>query len=272
MYRFLNLALFVGFLCSFKVEARPLADDKIVTASVLLNEKNAPNFNAIIAALRTQWQLKVDSVTVADRTAIFSTPEATVMLAYLDYPTPKTDLEPAAAISWLWKTADKETAGHRAQVVISIAGSSRRALALYKLFTKVGATVLEKTDASGIFLSAQYLVVSKGYFMESAKNMQDNALPVYCWVYFGLLQQQGKTSCYTYGMQELGMPEVEVVRSEQPIAQTHAVVFDAVQYMLQYNITPTDGRALPIGDGQKIKTVYSEGVALKDAKTVKLEF
>lgn len=127
-------------------------DSKVVIASVLLNQKTAPNFDAILTAVRNEWKIKADSVSAGDKTLVFSTTEGTVMLAYLDYPAPKAEIEPAAGISWLWKTAEQETAVHQAQLVISVIGSPRRAVALYQLITKIGAAVMGQIPgASGIF-------------------------------------------------------------------------------------------------------------------------
>jgi Domain of unknown function (DUF4261) len=247
--------------------------NKVVSASILLNQKNAPNFNTILTAIRNEWKIKADSVNLDDKTLVFSTTEGTVMLAYLDYPAPKAEIEPAAGISWLWKTAEQETAAHQAQVVISVIGSIRRAVPLYQLTTKIGAAAMSQMPgASGIFFSAQYVVAPKGYFIEAARNMTNDDLPLHCWVYFGLLRQQDKSTCYTYGMQEFGFPDMEIVQSDNSLTQTHAVLFDAAEYVLRYNITATDGRAIPIGDGQKISTTYSDGVSVKEAKTVKLAF
>ncbi len=248
------------------------AETKVVSGSILLAQKAVPDFKALVEGFQAMWKIRPDSLNISDKTAVFSTPGATVMLAYLDYPAPATELEPAALISWLWKNAENEAPKHQAQLVISVIGSDSRALDLYKLFTKVACSGLEKTASLGIFMSAQYLVLEKGYFLASARGMTDQNLPVYCWVYFGLLQKDGQSSGYTYGLHEFGLPEMEIVNSANPMAETHAVLYDAARYVVSYNIRLKDGQNILLPDGQKLPVALSDGAFVKENQTLKVAF
>lgn len=263
-----------GFLLPHSVFAQKketTAETKVVSGSILLNDKTAPDFKAILAALRSDWKLRTDSLNIGDKTVVFSTPDATVMLAYLDYPVSAAEVRFAAEISWLWKNAETEAPKHQAQLVISVVGNGSRMLDLYKLFTKVAAGALGKTRALGIHLGSQHLLLTKGYFTETARTMSDESLPLYCWVYFGLLQENGKNSGYTHGLQEFGLQEMEVVQSELSLQDVHAKLYEATQYVVRYNVHLQDGQTVPTSEGQKIPVKRSNAVFL-EGQTLKLIF
>ena len=172
---------------------KTVAAQKVVSGSVLLNEKSAPDFKSLLATLKTDWKFRTDSVTTNAKTLVFTTPGATVTLAYLDYPVGPGEIKAAARLSWLWTPAAQEAGRHQAQVVISVIGSTGRALDLYKTFTRIAGGVLENTRASGLYMPNQYLLLSKGFYTAAAHNLlANNSLPIYCWVHFGMMEEGAK--------------------------------------------------------------------------------
>jgi hypothetical protein len=259
-------------ILSFAVTAQPANSQKIVTASVLVNDKIAPDPQQILSALRSDWKMKPDSINISDKTLVFSVAGATVMLAHLDYPVEAAEVQAAASISWLWKNAGPEIAKHQSQVVISILGSSSKALDLYKVLTKVAAATLEKTNSSGVFLNSQYVVSSKPFFIAGARNMmQEQSLPVYCWIYFGMLQENNLNSGYTYGMAEFGKEDMEIFHSEHSVQEVHAALYDATQSIILYNLQLNDGQEVTTGEGVKIPVKKMKGQML-EGEVLRLQY
>ncbi|MBK8554850.1 MAG: DUF4261 domain-containing protein [Lewinellaceae bacterium] len=143
---------------------------------------------------------------------------------------------------------------------------------MYKLFTRVTAAILEHSQASiAVLMTDEVLVLPKGYYLEAARNMSDQSLPVYCWVYFGLIEEEGDTGGFTFGLKEFGLPEMEISRSENSIQEVHGVLYDAVQYVLQYQIRIKDGQQVPV-DGLNVKAGYADPVYLQEGPVVKLAY
>ncbi len=261
---------------SFAQTPKPKATapvQKVVTGTVLLNEKTAPDFKSLLATLKTDWKFRTDSVTTKAKTLVFTTPGATITLSYMDYPVAPADIKAAANLSWIWRTAAQEAGRHQAQVVISVIGSTSRALELHKLFTRVAGGVLENTKASGIYLTNQYLLLPKGFYTAAAHNLQENnSLPVYCWVHFGMTDENGKSGGYTYGLQEFGLPEMEVVNSSRSVAEVHAVLYDAAATVVQYGTKVQEGQVLTTGEEQKLTVHLSPSKAVQGLTTAKLDW
>ena len=264
--------LFILILTTSHLNAQINATQKVVTGTVLLNDKSAPDPQQILSALRSDWKMKPDSVNIADKTLVFSIPGATVMLAYLDYAVSPAEVQAAASISWLWNNAGPEVARHQSQVVISVIGSSKRTLDLYKAFTKVAAACLDKTNSSGVFLNSQYLLSSKPFFTGAARNMlQEQSLPIYCWIYFGMLQENNLNSGYTFGMGEFGFPDMEVVKSQHSVQEVHAALYDATKKIILYNLQLTDGQEITTEEDIKIPVKKMPG-AMLEGEVLRLQF
>jgi Domain of unknown function (DUF4261) len=262
------------FLCFISFQNTLFSQHKsaqqVVSGTVLVNDKKPLDVKALIGSLKNDWKIKADSFSNAEKTIVFSTPGATVMIAQLTYPADPIEIRAAAQLSWLWSTAAEEALRHQSQVVISVMGSAEKSIELHQLFTKVAAAVLESSSASGVYMSSQYLLLSKGFYSAAAHNMFDNqTLPIYCWVYFGM---PGNGGGYTFGMNEFGLKEMEIVKSSQNNAAVHATLYDAASSVIKYHTRPLDGETLVTEEGMKIQVHNSKGVFLEGQQVLKLEY
>lgn len=255
-----------GFL-----SAQKSVEQKVVSGAILLNSKTAPDSKLLLNALKTNWKLKVDSVNIADKTLVFnSVGGATVMIAYLEYPAALDEIGAAARLSWLWKTGYAESSKHQAQVVISVIGPNNRSLDLYKTFTQTAAAVLEVTRAPGIFMGSQYLLLSSDYFTSAAKNMvQNQTIPLYCWVYFG---RPGDGNGFTYGLAEFGLPEMEIVNSTRSEAEVHSTLYDAAMSVVKYGTRVQDGQSITTEEGVKMLAHFGKATHLEGQEVLRLEY
>jgi hypothetical protein len=245
-------------------------DQKVVSGTVLVNDANPLDAKALLASLRNNWHIKIDSFSNADKTIVFNTPGSTAMIAQLNYPADPIEIRAAAQLSWLWRNATEEALQHQAQVVISIVGGADKTLEMHQLFTAIAAELLETRASGGVYMNSQYLLLSKGFYTAAAHNMLDNqTLPLYCWVYFGM---PGDGGGYTFGMEDFGLKEMEIVHSQQSNADIHATLYDAAMSVLKYNSRPQDGEAIVTEEGNKIPVKFSKGVFLEGRDVLKLEY
>ena len=247
------------------------ADRLIVSGLVLLNDKTPLHTKPLFDALGAEWQIKADSISEKEETVVFLVGDVLVMLARQDYALPPNDIAAAAQISWLWKNAETEAARHQSHLIVSVIGKPSDALSLHKLFTKIAACMLENTNSVGIYLPNQYLLLSKGYYLESAKNMSSAVLPLYLWVYFGLLQDNGRSSGYTYGLKEFGLEEMEVVNSTHNLQEVHAFLYDAAQEIVLSGKHLKEGDQVGTKEDGKVSVTISKCTFLDDM-SVKLDF
>lgn len=267
--RFLPLLLLL-FSFQNNLHAQNNKNQQVVTGTVLVNDKSLLDTKSLFNSLKTDWKLKADSLNVADKTIVFSIPGATVMIAQLSYPADPIEIRAASQLSWLWSTAAEEALRHQSQIVISVIGNAGKTLELHQVFTKVAAAILESTHSSGVYMGSQYLLISKGFYSSAAHNLLDNqTLPVYCWVYFGM---PGDGGGYTFGMQEFGLKEMEIVKSSHNNAEVHATLYDVASSALKYNTRPLDGETVLTEEGSKLKVHVTKGVFLEGQQVLKLDY
>jgi hypothetical protein len=257
MKYFLKLALLL--LLPVFSTAQNTANQHIVTGTILLSNRTFPLQKKLADQMKADWKMRVDSVTISDKTMIFSVPGATVMIAYLDYPFAPAEIAAAARLSWLWPNAAAEASQHQAQLIISVIGSAGKTLELYQSFTKTAAAILENTASIGVYMNSQYLLLPSAFYKSAAHNMVlNNTLPLYCWVYFGMVQENGKSGGYTYGMEAFEIPEMEIVASEGSIQETHALLYDVAHYLLLYRQKPSASQSLTTAEGQTVAFEWSK--------------
>jgi len=269
-FQFICLIIVLVAQQGFLLAQKPI-EQLVVSGTVLLPEKKAPDNKAMLAAIKNTWKLKTDSVNISDKTIIFNTTGgATVMIAYLDYPAAPDEIGAAARLSWLWKTAAEETSRHQAQVVISVIGPANRSLDLHKIFTQAAAATLEVTRSPGIFVEGQYLLLANGYYTAAARNMvQNQSIPLYCWVYFG---RPGAGNGFTYGLTEFGLEEMEIVNSTHAEIEVHATLYDAALSVVKYGTHFQDGQTLTTEEGAKSVVHLVKGTYLEDKKVLRLDY
>jgi len=268
----MRFRLVVGLILVVFSQLVAQGNTKVVSGTLLLSDRKAPDFKAILSELPSTWYLRIDSLVVTEKTAIFSTAGATVMLAWLDYPAPAEDIQISAAISWLWKDAERVATTHTSQIVLSVVGESDPIL-MRQVFMRTAAGVLAGLPASvGVYINDSYLLLSKGYYEEVVRNMSREVFPLYCWVYFGVLQEGTTSSGYTYGMSELGWPEMEIVNSALPVQESHALLYEVAQQAILADSIWKDGQVIPLTEDRKVKVRLSAAKLIKDTiQTFKVE-
>ncbi len=248
------------------------SDNKAVSGIVLLNDATPVNFKAVVEAVKKDWGIRLDSSSQTGKTLVLYTTGATIMLANMDYPVSLVEIKSAAEGAWLWQAARDEAPLHQSQVVITVVGAGNRPVQLYSLYTRAAAAVLENTRACGVYLPNNYLLQSKEFFLQSARSLDQNVLPIYCWVYFGMFQDAGMTCAYTYGLPEFGTSDLEVVKSKHTLQEAHAVLYDIARDVIQNHTVLQDGSVVETLEGQKCTLELSKSPYLEGRQTLKVEY
>lgn len=239
------------------------AETKVVTGVVLLNDLKSPDFKKITQTLSAKWGAKVDSLSITDKTALFVANGATITMAFFNYPDKSDDIIASSGISWLWKNAEQVALTHKGQLVISIIGDDRRALEMYMTFTRCAAAVLENTNSSGVFMNSQYLLLEKGYYLSAANNLnKQQALPLYCWVYFGIMEKDDMHGGYTYGMTEFCGVEMEINSKDATVSDLHNLLYAAALKAVESRKPWRNGDVYTTNAGDKLTLKTAKGIYL----------
>ncbi|MEO1258981.1 MAG: DUF4261 domain-containing protein [Bacteroidota bacterium] len=267
------LTFFSLFLFSFsivKAQVPEMTDStNTVLGMLLLPEMKLMDYPSIEEGILDTWDLEQDDIDGNDQTISFLSDGITYLIAMIPAPVPGEQLETAVEYSYLWKDA-RSALNNQSHIAIAVVGE-KTPLELNIAFTKITAILLENSDATGVYLNNQTLVLSKEFYLQEAATMDEEQLPLYLWIYFGLRPGDEGNSAYTYGLKEFGLKEIEVVNSENSMDEVVAFIYSASQYVLAGNLELNDGETIGFSEEQKINITLSNGVNL-DGETFKLAY
>lgn len=268
--RFLIFSFLLFFVSIAKAQVPEITENtNTVMGMLLLPEMKLMDYPNIEEGILNTWDIDQDDIDGNDQTISFTVDGATFLIAMIPAPVPGEELEVAVEYSYLWKDA-RSALNNQSHIVIAVVGE-KTPLELNVEFTKAAAILLENSDATGVYLGSQTLVLSKEFYLTEAASMGEGSLPLYLWVYFGLRPGDDGNSAYTYGLKEFGLKEIEIIDSKYSMEEVMEFLYDASHYVLAGNVELNDGETIGISNEQKIKISVSNGVNL-DGETLKLAY
>ena len=102
--------------------------------------------------------------------------------------------------------------------------------------------------------------------------MQEDELPIFNWIWFGLYRNEGGMSAYTYGMEVFGKDEMEVLNTGAEPGELRDFLASLVSYVLENDVELHDGETIGFSAEDKHTITRSKGVALPDQMTLKISY
>lgn len=130
---------------------------------------------------------------------------------------------------------------------------------------------MNNSKSLGIYIGGRTLVLKKEFYLENVKMMNEDDLPLYNWIYFGLRKENEKQSVYTYGLEDFGKKDMEIINSDYSIQELHEMMFNLTHYVIAYDVTFKAGETIGISFEQKLKISESKGKWF-DRTTLKIEY
>lgn len=264
--------LFMG-LFSFLSKSKKTKENpkSTILGMVLLEDPNSFSLTGTINELRNIWKLEVNDKDADNDTAVLSINGYQVAIAVIKMPIPNQEVESAADYNYFWKSGALEVANHKGHIIISILDTGKNDLLENIVFSQVTSAVLKNSQALGVYLGSRTLVLKKEFYLENMDMMSESDLPIYNWVYFGLRQENGKQSVYTYGLSDFGKKEMEIVDSSKFLDELNEMMYNLTHYVIAFNVTLNDGETVGITAEEKILISESKGRFL-EGKTLKINY
>lgn len=234
---------------------------EMVTAFILLPEKYTLNFQEIVAELKHQYKIAIvpEHFDAEKSSGILHIGKAQVILTTITEPIPG-DWTVALHQTPMGTRAKEVIDKHRAHLVVSVISDETNTLHLYRQLTPVVASVLNHSDNLGVYLPAQQLLLPKGLFIQEAKTMKDDTLPLFNWIAFIVVDDEKGNGGYTRGLSAFGHQELEIVHSKRTTNDIREMLFFLCHYIIQNQITLHDGETVGFSEEEKIVISESPSV------------
>ena len=224
----------------------------VFTGFVLLS-KGKWDKQQFIRDMKEKWDITVDeydaSEDKSDEALVFEVGDMLAAVSLGTYPIPNGEAEVNAENNYMWDDAVKIAKEHRAHIMVAVLGKEEDLLEKGKLFTKLVAACCRQKYATGIYTSG--VVFEPRFYEGFADMLQNDELPIFNWIWFGLYHDENGMNAYTYGMDVFGKDEMEVLGTDAKPSDLRDFLASLVSYVLENDVELHDGETIGFSAGDK---------------------
>ena len=202
---------------------------------------------------------------------VISLGETLITVSFMPAPVPNGEAEHYAKSNYMWKEAADTAKAHKAHIIAAVLGKSSDTIEKGKLFVKTVLSCLDQKYAAAVYSDGA--VFEPSFYRDAASAMQNDALPVLNWVWFGIYRNEKKAGIYTYGMKKFGKDEMEIYAdiTNADLNEIRMFAVNIAIYVLENNVTLCHGETIGLTAEQKLPITRSKGIAL-DGHTLKIKY
>ncbi|MBM6850160.1 DUF2185 domain-containing protein [Oscillibacter valericigenes] len=258
-----------------EAEAEDESDHTGVFTGFVLLSKGEWDKDQFIRDMKEKWDIAVDeydeSEEEGDDALVFEVGDMLAAVSLASYPIPGGEAEGNAENNYMWEDAVKVAKEHCAHLMVAVLGKEEDLLEKGKLFTKVVAACCRQDYATGIYTSG--VVFEPRFYEGFADMMQEDELPIFNWIWFGLWRDEHGMNGYTYGMASFGKDEMEVLGTDAKPGDLRDFLASLVSYVLENDVELHDGETIGFAEDDKHTITRSPGVGLPEEQmTLKISW
>ena len=258
-----------------EAEAEDESDHTGVFTGFVLLSKAEWDKEQFIRDMKEKWDIAVDEYDASeekdDDALVFEVGDMLAAVSLNNYPIPGGEAEGNAENNYMWEDAVKVAKKHRAHLMVAVLGKEENLLEKGKLFTKVVAACCRQEYATGIYTSG--VVFEPRFYEGFADMMQEDELPIFNWIWFGLWRDENGMNGYTYGLDVFGKDEMEVLGTDAKPSDLRDFLASLVSYVLENDVELHDGETIGFDADDKHTITRSPGVGLPEEQmTLKISW
>ena len=234
---------------------------------VLLDSKDI-DWNMFIKNLANDWSICISEKPTENGQLVFEVDGMMVACGFVETVIPNDEAVNNAKNNFLWKEAVQVTKLHKAHIMLTIMHGDS-AINKSLIFTKIASSLLKLNNA--IALYQWPTVYQPDFYIKTAEDINEGALPILDWVYFGVYPDGDKFSGYTVGLDYFGKDEIEVIKSKESPDELYVFLIDIADYIITTNVTLKHGETIGFTEEQKLKIIRSKGIAV-EKESIKIGF
>jgi len=192
-----------------------------------------------------------------------------IALSLIETPIPDGEAEYYAQGCYMWKDAVEKVKEHQAHIIVSTIGKDLSTIDAKLLHSQLVDACLYLSKAIAVY--GQQVVFSADIYHHVMNDYyQKKVLPIFIWIYLGIISQSNKNSVYTIGLKDFGHYEIEILPSQMKLSQLHEFLWNVVVYIIEQHAQLHDGETIGMSATQKCQITLSQGLFL-DEETLKIE-
>ena len=181
-------------------------------------------------------------------------------------PVPEGEAEQYAVNNFHWDGAMDAARSHTAHLQIAVMGTEG-ALETASAFSQLCASCLTQQSACAVCTSGA--VFHPAFYRGQAFLLREDEYPVRIWIYIGVTPGQKGLNAYTYGLENFGLPEMEILGSRWPREQLEDFLCELARYALRSGRPFHTGEAAGFSRDERFPISRSPGVSV-DGMSLKI--
>lgn len=224
----------------------------------------------LLSDLKEKWDIEVNEcISRNDSELIFDIDGIHAAYIFVPEHLANNEAEAYAANNFQWPEANDVAAAHTGYIHVSVhAEFLIDTIDRAKLFTKLMSAACRQTNASGVYTSG--VVVEPVYYDLFSDMLKHDCLPIETWVWCGAVTIENEVMCYTFGMENFGMDEMEICDPSMDIDAMREVLRNLAYYILENDAILGDGETVAFSDHESYTVTHSRGIAMPDQMTYKV--
>ncbi len=227
------------------------------------------DFERFLADMKTEWEMEITDYELKDNNLVFNWESNLLAVSLIDAPVPNGEAEHMAGGNYMWKGAVDAAKKHTAQLVVFAINQEQNVIEASLYLSKMVSACINQENVLGIYAAGT--VHEPKFYKEVATVMKKEELPLPIWIYFGFGRSEEGNDGYTYGLQNFGKLELEVINSKESFEDIRNFLYGVCMYLITENMTFYDGETLKFTADDEYKITKSEAVYV-DGETFKIAF
>ncbi len=244
-------------------------------ALIALDQPMLPEFDEVAGEL-SRFFADAPPLTAAGQTENLLTcllGQQTVAATLVPAPIPWSQLEGPCATAWYWPDAAGALRDHQAHLLVTLLDEGGRAVDKCSYLTQFVSALASASPAIGVFWGPGRLVHQPRAFVDQAKQMSHENLPLYLWIDFRIEQIADQSlRMFTTGLKALGQLELEVPLYHGTPQQLLEFVYNVAHYLLDKKKQVHEGETIGLTDEVKATVKFGKSMLDDAADVLQLEF
>ncbi len=173
-------------------------------------------------------------------------------------PIPWPELETACQIAWYWPEAADSLRAHRAHAIVTVGGPAPDSAQRLSDLTRLTASLAATHNAVGVYWGSSRMVRASEEFVKLSEDLENSAVKAFLWVNVVLSASEGgKLNMSTYGLQSLGLMELEANAAEVEEQWLLSKAYDVASYLMENGPVIADGDTIGESAAEKIRIQHA---------------
>ncbi|NMC19069.1 MAG: DUF4261 domain-containing protein [Thermogutta sp.] len=208
----------------------------------------------------------------AEGIEVFRFGDGLAAVSLMNSPIPFEDLEFPCWAAWYWPTAEQEMRTHNSHLLVALVDGPDDPIERHRHLTQLVASAAGLTDAVGIFWGSGGSVHETQAFLDSARQMSAEVLPLELWVAVRFApEDDDSVSCITDGLEEFGLNEIEVVSSRREPQTLLEYLYNVAYYLIENGPVIHDGETIGLTEDERFLVTFGESRLTDRPRVMRIE-